>query len=59
MLARLIFVFPSIVCLTIAGPALAEGKVEQGGNEQSPIQVIVSIVLTAIVLRVLGIFKLP
>ena len=59
MIARLKFVLPFIICLTIACPALAEGKVEQGGNEQSPIQVIVSIVLTAIVLRVLRIFKLP
>jgi hypothetical protein len=50
----LLFVMLSSTCY----PALAEGG-EKAGNQQSPIQVIVAIVFSAIVLRVLHIFKLP
>lgn len=46
--------------LSISYPALAQtGGGEGGGNEQSPIQVIVQIVITAIVLRILHTFNLP
>jgi hypothetical protein len=44
--------------LSICYPALAEGG-ENVNNQQSPVQVIVAIVFSAIVLRVLHIFKLP
>jgi hypothetical protein len=44
----------------IVAPALAEGgSSESDGNQQSPIQVIVQIVITAIILRMLSMFKLP
>ena len=39
--------------------AQAEGGSEGGGNVQTPVQVIVQIVLTAIALRALAYFKLP
>lgn len=46
--------------LSISYPALAQvGGGEAGGNEQSPVQVIVQIVVSAIVLRFLHIFNLP
>ncbi|AFY96796.1 hypothetical protein Cha6605_5950 [Chamaesiphon minutus PCC 6605] len=58
MMSRFKFLILSSVFLCLCDPALAEGS-EQGGNQQSPLQVIVSIVITAIVLRVLRTFKLP
>ena len=44
-----------------ASTALAqvEGSGEGGGNVQTPVQVIVQIVLTAVALRALAYFKLP
>jgi len=45
---------------TFATVAQAQtGGGEGGGNAQSPVQVIVQIILTAIVLRVLNAFDLP
>jgi hypothetical protein len=46
--------------LSISYPALAQtGGGEGGGNEQSLVQVIVQIAVSAIVLRVLHVFNLP
>jgi hypothetical protein len=60
MYRRFKFLLAFMLFLSISHPALAQpGVGEGGGNEQSPIQVIVQIVITAIVLRVLHIFKLP
>jgi hypothetical protein len=58
MLSKFKFLLLAIVSLSICYPALAEGG-ENAGNQQSPVQVIVAIVFSAIVLRVLDIFKLP
>jgi hypothetical protein len=55
---KLFIVF--IIIFGIVTPALAEGgSSESGGNQQSPVQVIVQIVITAIILRILSIFRLP
>jgi hypothetical protein len=59
MLAKLKFLMVSILSIGIAYPALAEGGGEGGGNQQSPIQAIVQIAISAIVLKILGRFKLP
>lgn len=50
-----------IIILNIAVPALAEGSGggEGGGNQQDPFQVIVQIAITAIILRILSMFRLP
>ena len=49
-----------IIIFGISAPALAEGGGgESGGNQQSPVQVIVQIAITAIILRILSIFRLP
>ena len=49
-----------ILCLIIADPARAQGGGgEGGGNVQSPVQLIVQIVVTATVLKVLHTFNLP
>jgi len=48
------------LCLIIADPAMAQGGGgEEGGNVQSPVQVIVQIVVTATILKVLHTFNLP
>ncbi len=49
-----------IIILSIAVPALAEGGGGgEGGNQQEPFQAIVQIVITAIILRMLSVFRLP
>lgn len=48
-----------MLCLIIADHAMAQGGGEGGGNLQSPVQVIVQIVVTATVLKVLHTFNLP
>jgi hypothetical protein len=48
-----------IILLSTCYPAFAQGGAEQANNQQSPLQVIVSIVVSAIVLRALENFKLP
>lgn len=58
MLSKFKFLLLSIVLLSMCHPVLAEGG-EKASNQQSPLQVIVAIVFSAIVLRVLHIFKLP
>ncbi len=53
------------VCTTLllntiyTSAALAGGGGEGGGNAQTPVQVIVQIVVTAVVLKVLAYFDLP
>jgi hypothetical protein len=61
MINKLKLLIVSLVfMLCNTAPVLAEGGGgEGGGNQQSPIQIIVQIALTAIILRVLSIFKLP
>ena len=58
MLSRYKFFIEFIIFLSICYPALAQ-EGEKGNNQQSPVQVIVTIVVTAIVLRVLHTYKLP
>ena len=49
-----------MIMFGIVSPALAEGgSSESVGNQQSPVQVIVQITITAIILRILSIFRLP
>jgi hypothetical protein len=50
-----------VLLISIAAPALAEGggSGEAGGNQQDPIQVIVQIAITAVVLKILSMFRLP
>ncbi len=45
--------------LSIAYPVMAQETGESGGNAQSPVQVIVQVVITAIVLKILKNFNLP
>jgi hypothetical protein len=60
MLSRFKFLLPFIIFSCLCNPALAEGEGSaQGGNQQTPVQMIVTIILTAIVLKVLNAFKLP
>ena len=51
----------STIVLLLLSPVLAAyaGGSEDGGNAQSPVQVIVQIVVTAIVLKILSWFDLP
>lgn len=53
-----IFFLVFLQFLSISYPALAQAG-EGGGNEQSPVQVIVQIAIAAIILRVLHAFNLP
>jgi hypothetical protein len=49
-----------VLLLIIAAPALAEsGGGEGGGNQQNPAQVITQIAITAIILKILSLFRLP
>lgn len=49
-----------VLFLSIAAPALAEsGGGESDGNQQNPVQVIIQIAITAIILKVLSMFRLP
>ncbi|WP_310489429.1 hypothetical protein [Chamaesiphon sp. VAR_69_metabat_338] len=50
-----------LLMLASAAPALAEGGGggDSGGNQQSPVEVIAQIVITAIILRVMSVFRLP
>jgi hypothetical protein len=49
-----------VLLLSIAAPALAEsGGGEGGGNQQNPAQVITQIAITAIILKILSLFRLP
>lgn len=50
-----------VLLLSIAAPALAEsgGGGEGGGNQQDPAQVIVQIAITAIILKILSMLRLP
>jgi hypothetical protein len=62
MISKLKFAIAQmLLLLTSAAPALAEGGGggDSGGNQQSPVEVIAQIVITAIMLRVLSLFKLP
>jgi hypothetical protein len=60
MISKLKFSIAVLVLIfSLAAPALAEGGGEGGGNQQDPVQVIVQIAITAIILRILSIFKLP
>jgi hypothetical protein len=53
-------IFSTLLLLgTVFAAAAQAASEEGGGNKQLPVQVIVQIVLTAIVLRVLGTFNLP
>jgi hypothetical protein len=59
MLSRFISLFTFMMVLGICDYAWAGGGAELGSNQQSPLQVIVAIVISAIILRVLTNFKLP
>lgn len=49
-----------VILMSIAAPALAEsGGGEGGGNQQDPVQIIVQIAVTAVILKVLSLFRLP
>jgi hypothetical protein len=56
---KLKFFITFIMLITIAYPAIAADSGEASSNQQSPIQTIVQIAITAIVLRILRTFKLP
>jgi hypothetical protein len=59
MISKLKFLIPLLV-LIVETPALAEGiSGENAGNQQTPLQVIVQIAITAIILRILSMFRLP
>lgn len=58
MLSRFKFFVLLLSFLSFSLPALAQAG-EGGGNAQTPIQVIVQIVVTAIILRILHTFNLP
>lgn len=54
--------FCTIFLLNLSYPTLAQESAtgsEGGGNAQSPIQVVVQIVVTAVVLKILSSFRLP
>ncbi|NMF60543.1 hypothetical protein [Pseudanabaena yagii] len=48
-----------VLFLCIASPVLAQESGGEGGNKQTPVQVIVQIVITAIALSILNKFDLP
>jgi len=55
---RLLILF--LLFLSITSPALAQSESgESGGNTQSPVQVIVQVVVTAAILKILDKFDLP
>jgi hypothetical protein len=56
---KLKFFVTFIMLITIGYPAMAEGSGEASNNQQSPLQTIVQITITAIVLIILRTFKLP
>lgn len=55
---RIAIVFCTMLLLNIAQPALAQAS-ENSGKTQSPFQVLVTIVLCTIVMKVLERFKIP
>lgn len=58
--SKLIVLFTVFVMvLSISCPVLAEESGEGGDNKQTPVQVIVQIVVTAVVLRLLDKFDVP
>ncbi len=62
MFSKIKLVVAFIIILSICQPALAQQGIEVASdqnNQESPLQVIVEITLSAIVLRILNVFKLP
>ena len=55
---KFLLVFIAIINICYPALAQAEGR-EGGGNQQSPVQVAITIAATAIVIRILHAFKLP
>jgi hypothetical protein len=60
MYSRFKFLLTLLIFLTIACPALADGGGgEGGGNQQSLVHAIVQIAISAIILKILSVYKLP
>lgn len=59
MRTSLIFLILCLTFLGIPSPVLAQSGGEGGGNTQSPVQVIVQVVVTAAILKILDKFDLP
>jgi hypothetical protein len=61
MISRFKFLILLLLFLSISDPAIAQENSDEGGgdNRQTPVQVIVQIVVTAGILQLLNKFNLP